>query len=69
MLTNLGSEVNSEGKNGWEIDRETQNSSKFYQIIRGITWNRENAKKCRTAIYKVHVLKQMVHTGFKGLRD
>jgi hypothetical protein len=36
----LGSETNSGGKIGGEINRTVQNSSEFYRIIKGMLWNR-----------------------------
>jgi hypothetical protein len=40
----LGSEINSEEKMGEEINRRIQNSSEFYQTIKGTLWKRDNLR-------------------------
>jgi hypothetical protein len=51
------SDINSRGKINGEVNTRTQNSSKFYKIIKEILQNREISKQCKRTIYKVYLTK------------
>jgi hypothetical protein len=50
----VGSEINLEGKIEGGTGSKIKNSSEFHHITKGILWNREIPKQCKTGIYKLY---------------
>lgn len=59
----LGNEVNSNGKIENEIKRRIYNSSKFYNMVKGIIRNKEVPKECKMTIRKVYFIPMLLYSG------